>query len=82
MTLEEFKKLHNKGEKKAIKDKQKAQKIIDEILGCPRCKKSMIWIPDTNICVCEDCTYGKEKKPITKILSEKSLKFLSNNCNY
>lgn len=82
MTLEEFKKSHSKGEKKALKNKEKAEKIIDSILLCPRCKKRMLWIPDTNICVCEDCTYGRDKRPISKILSEKSLKFLSNNFNY
>lgn len=73
---------------KAMKNKEKAKEIIDKILKCPKCGKQMKWIEGTNVCVCSTCTYSIDEKEnkksysISKILQEKSRKFLENNIQY
>ena len=54
MTFEEFKKQNYKEKDRTMKNKKKANEILDKILMCPRCKKRMRWIENTNIIVCDN----------------------------
>lgn len=70
---------------KSMKNKTKAKDIVEKILKCPKCGKPMHWVKDTNVCVCQTCTYTVGKKEnkktysITKPLSNRDYKFLVNN---
>lgn len=89
MTFEEFKKQNYKEKDRTMKNKKKANEILDKILMCPRCKKRMRWIENTNIIVCDNCTYStthKEKDKevkkdysVSRTLNDKNKKFLEIN---
>ena len=64
MNMKEITTLFGVEEKdKSMKNKTKAVEIMEKILACPKCKKTMKWIEGTNACVCHTCTFtvGKEK---------------------
>lgn len=89
MNMKEIATLFGVEEKdKSMKNKTKAVEIMEKILACPRCKKTMKWIEGTNACVCHTCTFtvGKEKNKricsVSKTLQDRSRKFLENNYQY
>ena len=89
MTMKEIATLFGVKEKDAsMKNKKKAIEIMEKILRCPKCKKSMKWIEGTNVCVCPSCTYslgkneGKKTFSVSKTIQDRSCKFLENNYHY
>lgn len=73
---------------RSMKNKEKAVEIMEKILACPKCKKTMRWIEGTNACVCPTCTFtvGKEKNKricsVSKTFQDRSRRFLENNYQY
>ncbi len=69
----------------AMKNKKKANEIMDKILKCHKCGGQMNWIEGTNICVCPTCTYSigkkenKETYSVSKMIQDRSKRFLENN---
>ncbi len=90
MTINEVAKMYNVNiRNKEMKNKNKAKEIVEKILECPKCKNTMKWLDNTNVCICPTCTSSISNKKnkndskaiynVYKILSEKNLKFLDNN---
>ncbi len=85
MDFNEWKKSLGTTERNGLKDKNKAKQIIEKILLCPRCKKTMTWVENTNIVVCPNCTYkvgsGENEHVFnqTKTLNNDNVTFLRRN---
>lgn len=89
MNMKEIAALFGVKEKdRSMKNKEKAVEIMEKILACPKCKKTMKWIEGTNACVCPTCTFtvGKEKNKricsVSKTFQDRSRRFLENNYQY
>lgn len=73
---------------RSMNNPKKAIETMENILRCPKCKKTMKWIEGTNVCVCQSCTYTigkkglKETFNVFKTIQNRSRKFLENNYHY